>query len=89
MLRRQRHASRPLQLAVFNQGGDPPVEGAGVPLASHGVDELQLVGKLLQIVALRQAGDQRLISQFPGLPDAIHQDDALEFFPDLEILQDR
>ncbi len=33
MFWRQRHASHPLQLTVFNQGGDPPVEGTRMPLA--------------------------------------------------------
>src|SRR5690349_5357419 len=89
MLRRQRNSRAALQLAVFDQCGDPSVQCARMPLTSDCGDELQFVCVFSQILKLRQPRDQLLVSQFPGFANTVDQDDPLESLPDFEILEYR
>ncbi|MOA68297.1 hypothetical protein D3C78_1958500 [compost metagenome] len=57
MLRCQFQPSRPLQLAVLDQGRDAFVEGSRVLLAGDHRNELQLARVLGQVVTLLQASD--------------------------------
>ncbi|MNQ96154.1 hypothetical protein D3C85_1117470 [compost metagenome] len=51
-------------------------------------DELQFVRVFGQIVALAKLSYKRLIRQFSGFANAVDEDDAFEFLPDLKVLQD-
>ncbi len=89
MLRRQLQIGGALQFAVLDQRGDAPMQRAGHPFARDYRQIQQLRAETLQVVALRQFGDQLLIGQFARLAHAVDENDALEALPGLEVLQDR
>ena len=78
-----------LQLAIGQQRSDPPMQSARHRLASDQRQVDQLAGVALQVVALLQALDQRLIGQLLAAAGAVDQHDAGKTLPHLRVLQNR